>query len=123
MNAPSASGMPSANGAPIRQTASAVPDIQSMQGTQTIVAPPPPQVSMYLFIGGQQYGPYDYQTLKGFIPTGQMTAQTMVWQQGMEAWTPAGQVPVLQGLFAPIATQMPPVPPTPSGMPPMPPTI
>ena len=123
MNALSASVMPSANDAPERQTAGAVSGIGPMDGTSTIVAPPPPLVSMYLFIGGQQYGPYDYQTLKGFIPTGQLTAQTMVWQQGMEAWTPAGQVPVLQGLFSPVAPQMPPVPPTPSGMPPMPPTL
>ena len=92
------------------------------------VAPPPPiaapamppaepQVQMHLFIGGQQYGPYDYATLKQFVPTGQLTQQTMVWQQGMAAWTPAGQVPELAGLFAPAA---PPMPPTPSA-PPMPP--
>lgn len=90
--------------------------------------PPPmqpvePHVQMFLYIGGQQYGPYDYKTLKQLVPTGQLTPQTMVWQQGMTAWTPAGQVPELQALFAP---QMPPstpgVPPTPQ-MPPMPPTM
>lgn len=85
------------------------------------------QVQMMLYIGGQQYGPYDYKTLKSFVPTGQLTKDTLVWQQGMPAWLPAGQVPVLQGLFAP-AAPMPPVPPTPSappvaptsGVPPMP---
>ena len=90
--------------------------------------PPPmqpaePQVQMFLYIGGQQYGPYDYKTLKQFVPTGQLTQQTMVWQQGMAAWTPAGQVPELQALFAPQMTPaMPGVPPTPQ-MPPMPPTM
>ena len=81
---------------------------------------PEPQVQMMLFIGGQQYGPYDYKTLKQFVPTGQLTKDTLVWQQGMAAWLPAGQVPELQGLFAPV----PPTPPTP-GVPPtpqMPPT-
>lgn len=88
------------------------------------VQPAEPQVQMFLYIGGQQYGPYDYATCKSFVPTGQLTAQTLVWQQGMAAWTPAGQVPELQALFAPaMPSGMPPVPPTPSGMPSMPPTM
>ena len=80
--------------------------------------PPEPQVQMMLFINGQQYGPYDYKTLKSFVPTGQLTKDTLVWQQGMAAWLPAGQVPELQGLFAP-AAPVPPVPPVP-GVPPTP---
>ena len=74
-----------------------------------------------MFVGGQQYGPYDYATCKQFVQGGQLNQQTMVWMQGMPAWTPAGQVPELQSLFAP---QMPPqMPPIPGGMtpPPMPP--
>ena len=78
-----------------------------------------PQVQMLLYIGGQQYGPYDYKTLKSFVPTGQLTKDTLVWQQGMSTWLPAGQVPELQGLFA-SAAPVPPVPPTPSA-PPVPP--
>lgn len=93
----------------------------------TNVAPPPPppaaapavNVQMYMHIGGQQYGPYDYATLKQFVPTGQLTPQTLVWQQGMAAWTPAGQVPELQSLFAPAAPATPPMP----GMPPVPPSV
>ena len=86
--------------------------------------PPPvfpqaePQVQMYLNIGGQNYGPYDYATLKGFVPTGQLTAQTMVWQQGMAAWQPAGQVPELQPLFAPAPPAAPGMPPVPGAVPP-----
>lgn len=79
-------------------------------------APPPmqptePVVQLFLFIDGQQYGPYDWQTCKQFVPTGQLTPQTMVWEQGMAAWTPAGQVPKLAALFAPVAPAMPPMPP------------
>lgn len=87
--------------------------------------PPPqpavPQIQLMMFVGGQQYGPYDYATCKQFVQGGQLNQQTMVWMQGMPAWTPAGQVPELQSLFAP---QMPPqMPPIPGGMtpPPMPP--
>lgn len=85
------------------------------------IQPAEPTVQMMLYIGGQQYGPYDYKTLKQFVPTCQLTAQTLVWQQGMTAWLPAGQVPELQGLFAPVAPTppVPPMPPTP-GVPPMP---
>lgn len=77
--------------------------------------PPPmpptePQVQMYLYIGGQNYGPYEYNTLKQFIPTGQLTPQTMVWQQGMVAWAPAGQVPEIQGLFESASPDIPPMP-------------
>ena len=89
--------------------------------------PPPviqePHVQIYLAVSGQQYGPYDYATLKTFVPTGQLTEHTLVWQQGMVAWTPAGQVAELRGLFAPKLPDVPPVPPipsTPNGMPPMP---
>lgn len=103
--------------------ASAASTMPPMPGTPV---PPPmqpvaePQVQMFLYIGGQQYGPYDYNTLKQFVPTGQLTPQTMVWQQGMAAWTPAGQVPELQALFAPKipTSSMPPMPPTPGSVPP-----
>lgn len=72
-----------------------------------------PYVQMYLYIGGQQYGPYDYKTLKQLASTGQITPQTLVWQQGMTAWIPASQVPELHTLFNMVnpASSMPPLPP------------
>lgn len=83
-----------------------------------------PQIAMYLHIEGQNYGPYDYKTCKSLVQTGQLTSQTLVWQEGMSAWQAAGEVPELKSLFMPTpAPNMPPVPPTPSGMPPMPPTL
>ena len=88
------------------------------------IPPVEPQVQMLLYINGQQYGPYDFKTLKQFVSTGQLTKETLVWQQGMAAWMPAGEVPELQGLFAP-AAPVPPIPPAPpvSGVPPLPPTM
>jgi len=66
-----------------------------------VAAPPAePQVQLYLHIAGQQYGPYNWQQCQQFVPTGQLTPQTMVWEQGMTAWTPAGQVPKLVPLFS-----------------------
>ena len=81
--------------------------------------PPPaqPTVNLFLAIGGQQYGPYDYATCQQLVKNGQLTPQSMVWQQGMPAWAPASSVPELQGLFAPPAAPgMPPMPPMPGGM-------
>jgi len=98
--------------------------VQGMPPMPGAPVPPPmqpvePQVQMFLYIGGQQYGPYDYNTLKQFVPTGQLTPQTMAWQQGMAAWTPAGLIPELQALFAPPPSpDMPPMPPTPGAVPP-----
>lgn len=103
--------------------ATSAPTMPPMPGVTPPVPPTPivePQVQMFLFIAGQQYGPYDYNTLKQFITTGQLTAQTLVWQQGMTAWTAAGEVKELQALFAPSPPSMPPIP---GGMPPMPPTL
>lgn len=81
--------------------------------------PPPaqPTVNLFLAIGGQQYGPYDYAICQQLVKNGQLTPQSMVWQQGMPAWAPASSVPELQGLFAPPAAPgMPPMPPMPGGM-------
>ncbi len=67
-------------------------------------APPPfaaPPVQFHIALNGQQLGPYTIDQLTPGIPTGQFTAQTPVWRQGMPGWLPAGQVPELAPLFAP----------------------
>lgn len=89
--------------------------------------PPPPvvekEISVHLYIGGQQYGPYNRATCKQLVENKQLTEQTMVWMEGMANWQPAGQVADLKSLFAPqMPPPMPGVPPMP-GMPPMPPTM
>ena len=76
-----------------------------------------PQVQLFLNINGQNYGPYDWATCKQLKQNNQLTAETMVWEQGMTAWTPAGQVPKIASLFA-VAVP----PPTMPGMPPSTPT-
>jgi len=78
--------------------------------------PSDPVVQLYLNIGGQNYGPYDWATCKQLKQNNQLVESTMVWEQGMSGWMPAGQVPKLAQLFAPA------VPPVIPGMPPLPPT-
>lgn len=84
-------------------------------------ATPPPvpgasETSYYVVLGGQQSGPYKVSQLQPLVQQGRIDPATMVWAQGMPAWTPAGQVAELQPLFP---TVPPPVPgATPGAMPP-----
>ena len=88
------------------------PIAQAMSGQQPAsgVAPPPlPGSSMYfLAVGGKQTGPFDLQALKSQAATGALTAQSLVWTQGMPDWKPAGQV---EELAAILANLPPPIPP------------
>jgi len=55
--------------------------------------------AFFVHLNGQQMGPYPMATLKEGAQSGQFTAQTPVWKQGMAEWQPAGQIPELQALF------------------------
>jgi membrane protease subunit (stomatin/prohibitin family) len=83
---------------------------------------PPPlpgafQVSAPFFaaLGGTQQGPFDGGKLKEFAMAGQLKPDTLVWRNGMGAWTKAAEVPELGALFA-----MGGPPPLPGGPPPLP---
>ena len=79
-----------------------------MMGQLNTASPPPapgaspfggPAVQFFVHLNGQQMGPYPMATLKQGAESGQFTAQTPVWREGMANWTEAGQVPDLQSLF------------------------
>ncbi|HTU62285.1 MAG TPA: SPFH domain-containing protein [Polyangiales bacterium] len=82
-------------------------------GVQPPAAPPPPPAasSWHITQNGQSLGPFNQQQLAQGVQQGQVNAQTLVWSAGMTAWTPAGQVPQLAGLFGPPPPPPPPVPP------------
>ena len=82
------------------------------QAPQMAPPPMPGAVSYMLAVNGQQYGPYNMQQLQQMAQSGQLTAQTFVWCQGMAAWEPAANRPDLASLFAPATPPMPPTPPT-----------
>jgi len=42
---------------------------------------------------GQQQGPYPEARLRQFIASGEITAETLVWTEGMAGWQPAGDFP------------------------------
>jgi membrane protease subunit (stomatin/prohibitin family) len=88
---------------------------QAMAGTQgqagaTSAVPPPIPIttSYFVAIGGVQSGPFDLATISSQVVSGRITAQTLVWTQGMAQWTPAGQVPALAGVFASVPPPLPP---------------
>ncbi|MCS6824803.1 MAG: SPFH domain-containing protein [Cytophagaceae bacterium] len=70
---------------------------------------PPPLVTYYVAVNGQQTGPYDINTLTQMAIKGEFKRESLVWTAGMAAWTAAGQVPELGVVFS----NMPPPPPPP----------
>ena len=102
------------------QTA-AQPPQPPMPGGAPVPPPitPQPAISLYIAVGGQQYGPFNMDACKQMAANGQLTPQSMVWMEGMPAWAAASTVPALQALFAPPASpSMPPLPPTGGPVPP-----
>lgn len=79
-----------------------------------------PEISVYIAVNGQQYGPFNRAMCKQMVQTGQLTPQSTVWMNGLATWMPAGQTEALKSLFAP---QMPPTVPGAPGMPPLPPAM
>ena len=85
-----------------------------MGGGQAAPAPaggPPPlpqETSYYVAVGGQQQGPYPLAKLKEMASARQLTRETLVWAQGMAAWTKAGEVGDLAALFAAVPPPLPP---------------
>lgn len=87
---------------------------QNTQQQQQGQAPPPipGQVQVYIAEQGQQKGPFNLQQLQQMVGQGQVTRETLIWKQGMQNWTAAGQVQDLAGLFQ--NTPPPPPPPPPA---------
>ena len=71
------------------------------------VAPPPvPTIAYHVAVNGQATGPFDIATLTQMVNAGQVTANSLVWKNGMAQWLKAGAVDELKNLF----TVMPPIP-------------
>lgn len=77
------------------------------QPVQSNVAPPPiPTSSYYIAVNGKPTGPFNIPTLMQMATSGQLTANDLVWKNGMEEWQKAAIVDELKSLFNPI----PPIP-------------
>lgn len=65
--------------------------------------------------GGQNYGPYTVDQIRGYIQEGRVQAQTEIAAAGSAAWTTVASLPFFAGLFAPGTT--PPMPMQPAAVP------
>jgi hypothetical protein len=77
-------------------------------------APPPmpgADASYFLSINGKQAGPFAVDVLEKQVQTGHLTADTLVWKQGMAKWQPAGELDELNALLANLPPPLPPQPP------------
>ena len=70
--------------------------------------PLPTQAVWYAAIGGAQAGPFDQAALAAKVQAGEVTADTLVWAQGMANWMAAREAPELAGLFAAMPPPLPP---------------
>lgn len=79
---------------------------QSLNTTQNQQSPPPLSngVSFFVAINNQQAGPFNEVQLADMIKNRQLSAETLVWNQGMSDWQKAGAVEHFQKLL----TQSPP---------------
>jgi membrane protease subunit (stomatin/prohibitin family) len=82
---------------------------RATQAMNTPATPPPlPAAEWFIGVGGQQQGPYDVAGLAAQASAGTLTRDSLVWKNGMAAWTAAGQVPELGGAFAAVPPPLPP---------------
>ena len=85
---------------------------QSMAGGQQAASsgpPPLPNPAVYhVGIDGQAAGPFTRSRLSELAANGTLTAESLVWKQGMQSWQKAGELHELSALFA---SQPPPLPP------------
>ena len=79
----------------------------NQQTTPGTVPPPIPSVAYHVAVNGQATGPFDATTLAQMVASGQLTANSLVWKNGMAQWAKAGTVDELKNL---LANGMPPIP-------------
>ena len=81
---------------------------QPAQPAPTPTPPPLPTASRYFVAANnQQTGPFGMDELQRQAQSGQLTRTSLVWTQGMANWTPAGDAPALQALFASLPPPLP----------------
>lgn len=61
--------------------------------------PPIPAAAYHVAIDGKSEGPYNLNQLKNLVMTGKLTAETLVWKQGMQGWEKAGDQQDLVSVF------------------------
>jgi membrane protease subunit (stomatin/prohibitin family) len=84
------------------------PQAQPGVGRAPLTPPPlPSQIQLFVAVNGQQTGPFDLAVLQQMAHSGQLTRDSLVWKQGLVAWTTAGQMAELSALFGAVPPPLP----------------
>ncbi|MDA7746454.1 SPFH domain-containing protein [Psychromonas sp.] len=77
--------------------------------TQQAVTPPPltSAVSFFIAVNGAQTGPFDINILSQKVTSGELKRETLVWKEGMAAWTVASEVAELKSLLGKVPPPIP----------------
>jgi membrane protease subunit (stomatin/prohibitin family) len=86
---------------------------QTQAGSQQQPPTPPKtaqakEILWYFASEGQKKGPYGDEAMRVQIENGRITRETLVWCQGMQNWTPAGNCPELKFFFEESPPPLPP---------------
>ena len=74
----------------------------ALSGTPSVATPPPvPTVVYNVAKDGRAIGTYSVEALKEMALRGEVSPDTLVWRQGMQAWVKANTVAELSGIFPP----------------------
>ncbi len=73
----------------------------AMSGGAVATPPPIPTIVYNVAKDGKPTGPYDINNLREMVASGELTADSLVWKQGMATWEKAGNLDDLKGLFPP----------------------
>ncbi len=73
--------------------------IGGIMNTQTTPPPIPQMTQYYLVINGAQAGPYDLNSILSFVQNGKITADTLIWKQGMPNWSKLMLLPEFSKMF------------------------
>jgi membrane protease subunit (stomatin/prohibitin family) len=82
---------------------------QNAGNGQAMPPPMPAAVTYFVALNGQQAGPFTEEQLLQMAQSQQVKRDTLVWKNGMAAWTQAGQVAELNNLFGAVPPPMPPL--------------
>lgn len=86
----------------IQQMPAMINSVMPQAGQSPGAAVPPPvqaKSQTYLAVDNTQAGPFTDEELVKLIQNNLLSPETLVWKQGMSAWTPASQVPDVNKLF------------------------
>jgi len=78
---------------------SEVSDSESPLQSSGITREPPLVSDWYYAVSGEKLGPVSYDALVALIADGQINEHTEVWNQTLQEWMPAGEVPQLDTCF------------------------